>query len=360
MMKALNPETRAHKKGGIDPFWRNLFEKLNTLSQLQLIVCPDSDTHNNESRVSTYYKPLKRMYELLSHGTTFYDHQTIEQFQVIEHLRNMIVGKPDAASQLTAHNLVYGNLNQWTDRLLITYEIPVKDEALEEMRRSRDELAEKITIVFGRWQTEKDASFNDWFEEEARAFGTTVLLVYEDYLKSYTELMAGKRPPTEKDVFPPAAVNLVQLIKTELRAAGVREEYLHRVTVGFLNSPTLKEIPAIKVSSMLWAAIARKAAAGKKEPPTRGTGNDINTISSLLPYCDAMFVDKECWTYLNEQPLARELNAIGRVFSLANKEQFLDYLDDVKNSASPEHLRLINEIYGEPKPYTTLYKREEE
>ena len=88
--------------------------------------------------------------------------------------------------------------------------------------------------------------------------------------------------------------------------------------------------------------------------------NDINTISSLLPYCDAMFVDKEGWTYLNEQPLARELNTNGRVFSLGNKDQFLDYLDGVKDSASPEHLTLINQIYGEPTPYITLYKSEEE
>jgi len=264
MMKALNPETPAYKKGRIDPFWRKLFEKLDTLSKLQLIVCPDSDTHNSESRVSAYYKPLKRMYELLSHGTTFYDHQTIERFQVIEHLRNVISGKPGTASQLTAHNLVHGNLNQWTDRLLITYEIHVDDEAVEEIRRSRDELAEEIKNIFGRWQTEKNRSFNDWFEEEARAFGSTVLLAYENYRKSYGELISGKRAPTEKDVFPPAAVILVHEIKGELRAAGVPNEYLHQVTAGFLNSLTLREAPAIKVSSMLWAAIARKAAAGKR------------------------------------------------------------------------------------------------
>jgi hypothetical protein len=49
MMKAINPKTRAHKKGSIDQFWQILFEKLYRLSNLQLIICPASSFHFQES-----------------------------------------------------------------------------------------------------------------------------------------------------------------------------------------------------------------------------------------------------------------------------------------------------------------------
>ena len=49
MMKILNPETKAYKKGSVDEFWFLLFNKLDYLSKLQLIICPDSEFHEEES-----------------------------------------------------------------------------------------------------------------------------------------------------------------------------------------------------------------------------------------------------------------------------------------------------------------------
>jgi hypothetical protein len=46
MMKALNPAARAH--GRVDSFWLELFERLDVLSKLQLIICPDSETHRDD------------------------------------------------------------------------------------------------------------------------------------------------------------------------------------------------------------------------------------------------------------------------------------------------------------------------
>jgi hypothetical protein len=50
MMKALNPACPAYER--VDPFWRELFEKLDVLKKLQVIVCPDSATHRAESAVA--------------------------------------------------------------------------------------------------------------------------------------------------------------------------------------------------------------------------------------------------------------------------------------------------------------------
>lgn len=58
-MKVLNPEMDAYKKGRTDEYWLRLFERLDSLCKLQLIICPDSEFHNNESMVTGFYQQLK-------------------------------------------------------------------------------------------------------------------------------------------------------------------------------------------------------------------------------------------------------------------------------------------------------------
>jgi hypothetical protein len=88
--------------------------------------------------------------------------------------------------------------------------------------------------------------------------------------------------------------------------------------------------------------------------------NDIAIISVLLPYCDAMFIDNECHTYLQEKPLCDAINYGTITFSQNTKEEFLNYLDKIEQKASKKHLDKVEEVYGEnwKKPYTTLYKND--
>lgn len=59
------------------------------------------------------------------------------------------------------------------------------------------------------------------------------------------------------------------------------------------------EIPFNDIASSLWASIAHQAAyGGRKKPPDRGMVSDIDMISTLLPYCDAMFIDREMFELL--------------------------------------------------------------
>src|SRR5258708_3053049 len=52
MMKAIHE--KLGKTGRVDPFWLRLFEKLGRLSHLQLIICPDSHYHQQESLLYEY------------------------------------------------------------------------------------------------------------------------------------------------------------------------------------------------------------------------------------------------------------------------------------------------------------------
>lgn len=127
----------------------------------------------------------------------------------------------------------------------------------------------------------------------------------------------------------------------------------------YFREADFSQLPTLHISASLFAAIARQAAIGRKKPPNRGTMNDITMISTYMPYCDAMFIDKEFSNMLLEIPEGH-LNYKAKIFSINSKANFLEYLNDIEKSAAPNHIAKVNEVYGESwrNPYLTLYQKE--
>jgi len=361
MMKVLNPGSKAYKKGKLDEYWIKLFERLDSLCKLQLIVCPESESHGEESLLSPYFRPLKRMYELLSGGISFYDYETIKRFQISEHARNWITGNPEKELDLDVHSVARRNINAWQERFTISTNMEYPQDWIDEMRNMRKKKHEGLSRIFKQWQSDKDKSFEFWFDEESTAFGRVTLQIYFSNLRKREEIFTGKREMTANDLIPSSFVVLVHTLHKVFSNAGVQDAEIWQKTIEYLNSPYLKDMPFNKISSMLYAAIARKAAAGMKEPPDRGMAIDIDIISTLLPYCDAMFIDKKCHSYLKEKPLSEAMNYGTQTFSLNNKEEFLEFLNELETKASKEHIEKVKEVYGKDygKPFKELYSIKE-
>lgn len=361
MMKALNPQTKPYQKGTLDEFWVKLFKRLDSLCKLQLIICPDSGFHTDESILSPYFEPLKRMYELLSHGVSFYDHETIKRFQIYEHAINWISGKAGKELNLDVHSVVHRKINAWQDRLIISVNLQYGLDWIDDLRKTREKTHKGWNEVFKRWQSEKNKTFDDWFEEESTAFGKVTLQICLNYIKRSAKISTGHVEPTVNDIFSPPSFILIHSIHDAFRKVGIQDSDIWPKTVEYLTS-SLKDVPFIEISSMLYASLARKAAAGRKKPPNQGMANDIKIISVLLPYCDVMSIDNECHAYLKEQPL-RDAIAYGTaVFSQNTKDEFLNYLDEIELKAPKEHLDKVNEVYGKSwrEPYTMLYRGQKE
>ena len=84
LAKLKNPAFRGHQKVASNPFWHELYDLLVELRGLQLICCPDSSSHQQESRISEMNADLKNMYEQFSGGITFRNFPEIEMAQVWE------------------------------------------------------------------------------------------------------------------------------------------------------------------------------------------------------------------------------------------------------------------------------------
>lgn len=82
--------------------------------------------------------------------------------------------------------------------------------------------------------------------------------------------------------------------------------------------------------------------------------------STLLPFCDAIFLEKQIAGFMNEKSLNATLNKMPQIYSLANKGEFLLYLDKIENEASSDHLNAVKEVYGTDwgKPFCKVLKDE--
>jgi hypothetical protein len=372
--KALDPEARSHARVLEQPFWLEVFKRLDILIKLQLLVCPDSMFHTDESLLSgdPSYKSLRDVYEHLSGGNTFYDHNTITRFQVHRQFENYLAGNPDEPLELVAERVMHGNPHEWRGRLRVGVDMKPFPGQLEAIHKERDTQYEGLKSVFERWQKEKGRDFMEWVREEAYGFGKGTFLAHRAYLQRQMEIpqkyaeeyLAGKEPDVSlEDIFPPASSELINDLMRTVSMQGFSGEEAFKKMAEYLFSKYLVDIPTVHISSLLYAGIARKAAHGQKAYPNKGTFTDVNAIASLLPYCDAVFIDNGMAALLREHPIDEEMRKYpARVFSPNTKEEFLSYLDEIRTSADAHHLEIVADYYGEAKPYLGLlsHRREQE
>jgi hypothetical protein len=200
MMYALNPKSRAFQAGRVDPFWKQLFERLYRLSRMQLIICPDSCFHIDESLASAYYQDLKRMYELLSFGISFTDSRAIRRFQISKHFKNWIAGKGDEEPKLSRSSVLHGDPNIWQGKYIISMNPNYGDDYIETLRKSRNKICEAWKTISERWKTEKNRKFEEWFIEEVNGIGEGIIELNIQSAFKTQSILSGKTPLTEQNV----------------------------------------------------------------------------------------------------------------------------------------------------------------
>ena len=122
MMKFLNPKTNAYQKGNVDKFWGLAFASLDRLCKLQLIVCPCSSFHDDESIISPFYMPLKRIYEQLSCSTSFKSDWDIKVHQVCLYAKKWL--NDEHKIDLDIQSVINGQINAWAPRMIISVNQP--------------------------------------------------------------------------------------------------------------------------------------------------------------------------------------------------------------------------------------------
>ncbi len=347
MVKAMNPESKANREGRIDPLWKELFGILDRLRRLQLIACPDSEFHERESAVSASPDrgSLKGMYRLLSSELRFRDHIRIESAQLHQQVTKWVSGEDATRVTLDRRDVLSGDLSDWTDVFMISMRLGDPEAYVDALRSSREGGHAHLTRVFDEWRAEA-RSFEDYFRAESRRWAVSILDDYGDYMERYAQYMMGNGTFTLDLAFLADAVHHVRVIKHALEMARVPDEEILPKLFEYIRSGIVEWLPCSRIAAALWATLATQAKTRSKAPGT-GMLSDVQMISTLLPYCDAMLIDRECHGLLKNIPAAYRPDYSCHVFTASTRDELLEYLHGIERAASAEHLARVREVYGD-------------
>ena len=341
-VKILDPESDGHERATSDPFWRQLFESLDVVCHIQLVACPDSREHQHESLASPFYKSLKHTYEHFSGGVSFEDSETVKLRQVAQ-IAKCWLRKEPVTFNFDAEKISSGRLHEWGGRIFVTVdgELPGRTE---ELRRVRSNIHARLQEVFSQWQRDKK-SFTEVFAAEKSAYRVNLITGYQSQFLKRAQMMAQGQMPSLEDLMPSAAETQMLSLQHLFRLNAVDKTQSVEMLREFLTSEAIDNAPFSVIGGAMYASLSRKAASGQKRIPNQGTANDVEILSALLPYCDAMFMDNECRALLKDIPQSHTLPYPCKVFSKNTGAEFIRYLTAIRDSATSEHLKIIEEVY---------------
>jgi len=340
--KMLSSNAPGHSRANAEPFWREVFGSLGVLCQMQLVVCPDSTEHHDESLISPFYEELKHTYEHFSTGISFTRPAIIQNEQLMVAFSAHLNGRKPAFD-LDPERVTSGRLHGWDDRIFVTVDATLSGykQAIQQGRRQAHS---NLARIFKEWQKGGE-TFREAFEREKAVFSAEIVKAYEKDRQTLMLVLGGQLPASFENFLGSEHGSLVQELAYIAKITGLSPDQATEAVKSFFQSGAINETPSNIIGASMWASLAIQAAAGQKTLPDEGMVTDISIVSALLPYCDAMFVDRKCRSLLI-LPKSHELPYPCRVFSMANKDEFLQYLRDIRDRATPDHIALLQEVYG--------------
>jgi hypothetical protein len=354
-MKMLNAETPGHERAKAEPLWRELFESLDVLCQMQLVICPDSTEHHAESLISPFsYEELKHTYEHFSTGISFLRPIAIQHQQVTTAFSAYLDGTK-AVFDSNPELVTSGRLHGWRDRIFVTVSGTLPGEK-QRIKQTRSKVHVSLGAVFKEWQKGGEA-FAQAFEREKASYGKGIYDAYVADMHNLLKAMMGQLPPTIENFLGSGSRSLIEGLEWAAGIRGLTTQKAKQAVRDFIASGAMNETPSTIISASMWASLAMQAAAGQKKPPDAGMVTDIDVVSTFLPYCDAMFVDNKCRSLLCDIPKTHKLPYECLVFSSKTSREFLQYLNEIRSGVTQEHLKLLEEVYGPTvlQPPKTIY-----
>jgi hypothetical protein len=300
-------------------FWTRLLGQLERLVHLNLLVCPLSSIHELEAAFDPRLSGnLRSFHSQLAGDIDLEHHETVKRFQLELACRAWL--EHSEPEPLNVGDVIHGRLDAWLDRFTVNANYPVTQDELDGLRVRREETDERLQGAVSEWRKQSSRSFAEFFSEQLDAYGPG---------------MASTRP-----------FDLMSGLRREIEVHGVPPEDCDAQMDAFLHSASPATITFAQVAAGLLATISWRASRNQLARPTRGLLNDIQSISTYLPLVDGMFVDNECARFLQEPELNGRLPYSAQVFSLESRDDLLNWLTEIENSAPAGHEQLVERVYG--------------
>ncbi len=358
--KVLDPIWGEERPGDRDR-WLRIFDALERALKLQLIVCPESQIHEQESVVHKHAVVLRRLYQHFAAGTRFEFPTRVHAIQLSKALRVKLEGRDVDYDDIDRREVVSGSLDGWSPRVQLHVDFAGYPDP-ELLSRAASDSGQAFAAIFERCGEEK-RSFDEVYRLERLVHAQLTVALLSEYFAAMADAAAGRAQFTEVIWNPRLELDAALGLITIAEAHGMERPQAVEYVLEFMTTEEALSAPSNEISSYLMAGLARRAATGQRRPPSRGMWNDIKVVSAFLPYCDAMFLDRECASLLREESLR---SWVARypvpIFTAATGGEFVAYLEELEEQAGSEHASRVRSVYGEDwlTPYRTMLEHERE
>ena len=283
MTKELDPDRSDAKKHQLDDFYRNLFEKLDRLSKLQLIVCPYSTVHHFESVVVSQYEKLRKVFRHLSHGVSFQDPETIQHAEILSAFYAWRKNNP-FISDIGKDFALTRNPDEWQKRFRVELNYDVPGLAAE-LKATSGNMTAGLHDVCQQWKNDPSFSFEQTFAKEMEAQGNSMIAECMHYAARLAAVQMGVMSVAEV-CFPSSAVSTVSGMMRDLAADHLGVEKQLATIQTFFASDQFQMVSSCRIASLFWATIARDVHAGRQPDkfPKAGMFNDIAAVAAYSPF----------------------------------------------------------------------------
>lgn len=336
--------TNNTRLGNMYSFWKKVYDLSKRIFILQQAVFPLSDIHRNETLVFIDSQGLNLAHEMLGGDVSFVDSEAVIMAQTIDFLDRFLAGESSPLPKFDIEDAINGTKDAWISDLHITASMDFSVLA-EEVRSERDAIGPAYDGLVKHWQ-ERRPSFREALRVELEGYGienTKAMQLVASELANAIERgdLDAAMKATEKRIYKQFTV-----LRAHVERAGISKNESALKVFEFWRWEGNHQLPSNKISSYLFAALARRVSSGQRKIPGNGIFNDFRAISTYGPYVDAIFLDNECANLLNEEPLRTDIGLSSKAFSTRTGERYINYLEDIE-AKTPEAVRAwANEIYG--------------
>lgn len=359
----LDQNVLSHILSGRDQRWQEVYQRLKWLTYLQVVTCPFSDIHREESLLADHSRDqLKSLYRELSDGNEFLSPFDIEQNQLLRSIRCYLgqqSDKPSKEDERYYREFCEKDPNCWTLDDRVYADFPTDLQAVAQMQQRKNEFQSDLAAVANNWKDEDGRRFGEDVEREALAYGRSMMEIYRELADAskkleammpneiahvYRQCRGGDKfdPNTPPGLQP--GVRLVHWLAREVYMARPEEPDPASVVEEFFQSGDAKKTPFNDISSHLWAGVAQQARIKTPRLPDGNDKNDISAISHYAPYCDAMIVDN----FFRGLASQKNIDVAGRfgvkLFSARTLPAFIAYLDDLLANIPLNHRKAVKAV----------------
>ena len=321
-----------------EPFWDDLYDRLVRLNANEIITCPFSPIHVEESKFDHKLRDaLKAMYREIAGDDEFRQPAEIEKRQLARSLRAYIGCTKSKPTDLYIDDAFERSPHRWSDIFHIYTDFPYNEGIIDGLRQAKASLHSSMQSLCDRWRA-NPRTFDAQAEAEAAEFRMWIDL--------YRQQTGGD--PDRYCMFTgPLALSVVDWLARTVRKIDPDEKDPLSILEGFADSSQLRETPYIFLKCRIWAKIAELVLSPRgSRKPRPGDGYDAKILASYAPYCDAMFLDGGFREIAIDARIACQDRFDVSVFSEQVGDAFIAYLDEIERHTSEDHWRALGFVRG--------------